>query len=138
MVARCILGEIEADVREDLDRRVEQHRARNPLGRGRAQLEHETPPEAVPQPGCRLLHARGIHGLEHVGEVGRNVPRRLVAGAAVAAQIRREHAEPAREPFLGKAPEPPPVGRDTVQADERRSVRVSPLVHVEPHQPPLL
>jgi len=56
----------------------------------------------------------------------------------VAAQIRREYAEPAREPFRGKAPEPPPVGRDTVQADERRSVRVSPLVHVEPHQPPLL
>src|SRR5439155_27330985 len=55
---------------------------------------------------------------------------------AVPAKVGREHPEASRQPFLRQSAEPPAMRRDAVQADERRSVTVSPFVHVEPHQPP--
>jgi hypothetical protein len=52
----------------------------------------------------------------------------------VAPEIRREHVEAVRPPLLRELAEAPSVGRDAVQADERRGGRVAPFVEVEAHQ----
>jgi hypothetical protein len=57
------------------------------------------------------------------------VPGRLPAGAAVAAEVEGDHA-PAGQP-LGQPPVAEAVGADPVQADDRRAGRVAELVGVE-------
>ena len=51
----------------------------------------------------------------------------------MAAQVRRDDAEPLGPAFLRELPVALPVSGDAVQADDRRRVGVAPLVHVEVH-----
>jgi hypothetical protein len=87
VVAGRLLGEVEANVREDLDGRVEQYRTAYTLGFSRVELEDEPGSEAVPQPDGRPLDTGRIHRLEDVSQVGRDAPRRLIARAAVTSEV---------------------------------------------------
>ena len=85
-VVQLVRGEVEADVREELDRGIEERRSLDALGLPGSELEDEPPAEAVPDPGG-LRHAGRLDRLDDVREVRRDRPRRLPAGAAVAAQV---------------------------------------------------
>jgi hypothetical protein len=87
VVAGRLLGEVEANVREDLDGRVEQYRTAYTLGLPRAELEDEPGSEAVPQPDRRPLDTGRIHRLEDVSQMGRDAPRRLIARAPVTSEV---------------------------------------------------
>src|SRR5437868_3145198 len=133
VVVRSVLGEVEADVGQDLNRRVQQNGTLDPLGVLRAELEDQPRTEAVPDPQ-RALHAGRTDRLEHVGDMGRDAPGWLVARATVTAEVGREHAEVGPEALLGQAAEAAPVRGDAVPADERRSLGLAPFVQMEEHQ----
>src|SRR5205823_10910802 len=118
---------VEADVRQEVDRRVEQNRSLDALRLERRQLQDEPPAEGVADPR-RALDSRSGDRLEHVGGVGGDRPRRLPLREAVPAKVRGENAEAALEPLLGEAAEAPAVAGDAVEADDRRGVAIAPLV----------
>ena len=72
------------------------------------------PPKEWPSQAQRSLG----RGLEHVGDVLLEVPRRLPRRGAVPAQVERDHVEAVGQP-LGELGEVAAVARDAVQADER-------------------
>ena len=121
-------------MRQQLDRRVEQHGALDALGRECGELEHEPAAERVPDPR-RAANAGVVERLEQVVRVGRDRPGRFPLGAAVAAQVRCEHAVAVGQPLLGELAEAAAVRVDAVDAHDRRRAGVAPLVQLEQHQP---
>ena len=112
----------------DPDRRVEQDELPDALRRGRRCLVGDAPAEGMAEPGAALLG----RGLEHVGDVLLEVPRRLPRGTAVPAQVEGDHVEPVGQ-ALGKLGEVAAVARDPVQADERRQPGLAPLIPRQAH-----
>jgi hypothetical protein len=72
------------DVREDVEGGVEQRGAPDPLGMARGELEDEPAAERVPDP-VGLLQPERVDGLDEVGDVCLERPRRVPTGAAVPA-----------------------------------------------------
>ena len=107
------LGQVERDVRQHLERRVEEHQPLDPLRFAGRELGRQPAAEAVADPDRGAVR----HRLEDRGQVGVHVPRRLPARVAVAEQVERDHV-PAG---VGEEVEPPAVRGDAVQADDRRS-----------------
>src|SRR5437868_8641146 len=132
MVGTLSLREVEADVREDLDRRVEQRDACEPIRIEHGELEDQPTAERMPDER-RSADAGGVERLEDVVGMCRDRPRRLPAGEAVAAEVRREHPEAFRQPILRETPEAAPVGVDAVDADDRLRAGIAPLVEVQLH-----
>jgi len=132
MVGAFTIGEVEPDVREDLNRGVEQRDTFEPIGIEHGELEDQAPSERVPDERSPT-DARRIERLEDVVGVRREGPWRVPAGEAVAAEVGREHAKPSRQPFFREPAKPPPVGVDAVEADQGRPARVAPLVQVKLH-----
>jgi hypothetical protein len=79
------------DVRQHVDRGIEEHDAADQLGVARGELEDQPAAERVTDP---VDGAEVAERLDEVGDVLLERPRRLPAGAAVAAQVGREHVEP--------------------------------------------
>ena len=73
-----ILCEVEPDVRQDVDCRIEEHSPLDALGLTGAELEDEPRAEAVAEPG-RAPNACRVHRLDHVREVRAQVPWRFPA-----------------------------------------------------------
>jgi hypothetical protein len=94
------------------------------------ELEHEAAAEGVADPVGSVDPER-VERLDEVGDVGRECPGRLEARAPVSAQIRRDYVEISAPAFRCEAAEPLAMPGDAVDADERRSARVAPLVNVE-------
>ena len=119
-------------MRENLNGRIEQDEAADPLGPGARELEQEPAAERVPDP-VGLLDPERIDGVDQIGDMRLEVPWRFVPGAAVPAQIRRDDPE-ARRPALER--EPPlalAVRRHAVQAEKRWTGRITPLVRMQDH-----
>ena len=127
-----MLGVLQRDVREDLDRGVEQHSPAHALRMGRGELEHEAAAERMPDP-VGLADSQGVGGLDEVGDVRRIRPGRLPARAAVAAQVGSDDVETLRPVLLREPPEALAVTGDAVQADERRRAGIAPFVRVQFH-----
>jgi hypothetical protein len=51
----------------------------------------------------------------------------------VAPQVGGEHPETPRQALFGEAAEAAAMGRDTVEAEDGRGIRVAPLVDVQEH-----
>ena len=128
------LREVETDVRQELDRRIEQCGTVDAFGRKRRELEDEPASVGVPDPDC-ALDARGVERLEDVVHVRCDRPGRLPLGVAVRAEIRCEHAEAVGQALLGEPAKAPAMGIEAVQAHDHRGSGVAPLVQVELHQP---
>jgi hypothetical protein len=75
------------------------------------------------------VDAERVAGLEQIVDVRGEVPRRLPAGVAVAAEVDRDDTSFGQP--LGEPAEALPVRVDAVQAQDRRASRVAPLVRVE-------
>jgi len=81
----------------------------------------------VADPGRRL-----VEGVKQVGDVRGDVPRLVPRGVPVASEVCGDDAKAASEALLGQLAEAQPVAGDSMQADDERRVRVSPLVGVQP------
>jgi len=81
---------VEGDVREHVDRGVEQHCPLDAVRLARCQLVDEPSAVGVPDPG-RAAYAGRVDRLEQVVELLRDRPGRLPLRAAMAAEVRREH-----------------------------------------------
>ena len=92
VVVPLALGEVVADVRQELDGRVEQRGALDAFGCQCRELEDEPAAVGVPDP-ARASHARGVERLEDVVHVRGDRPGRLPLGIAVRAEVRGEHPE---------------------------------------------
>ena len=84
------------------------------------------------------LDSECVGRLDEVGDMRREVPRPVGAGAAVPAQVGRDDVARLRPAELGEPLEPLSVTRDAVEADERRGVRVTPAVDEQLHRPDIL
>src|SRR5262249_9248290 len=126
-VVALTLREVEADVRKELNRRVEQHGAPDAAGVQGRELEHQSASEGVSDP-VGVADAGVVEGLEQVVQVRRDRPRGLPVGSSVAAQVRGEHAETAREAFLTELPESATVRVEAVHAHDGRRAWIAPLV----------
>ena len=126
------LGHELRHVREDVERRIEQHRSVDPLRMAGGELEDEPAAERVADP-VRPPEAEGVDGLDDVGDVCLECPGRLPAGPSVPAQVWRDDVEARGPTLLGQLLETLAVRGDAVQADDRGGVRISPLVHVQAH-----
>src|SRR5262245_60702470 len=126
------LREVEADVRQELDGGIEQHRAFDVVRVERRELEHEPPAERVTDP-VRATDAGAVERLEQVVDVRVDRPRRLPLRRAVATQVGGEHVEAAGEPLFGELAVAAAVRADAVDADDRRRVGVAPLVQLQQH-----
>src|SRR5437879_4471470 len=104
MICALALREVETDVREDLDCRIEQRCAFDALWVEHGELEDQSPAERVPDER-RTTHAGRVERLEHVVRVRRHRPGRIPTRESVTAQIRCEHAKSARQTFLREPPE---------------------------------
>jgi hypothetical protein len=104
-------------------------RAVDPVRRECGQLEHEAAAERMADQ-IRVAHAGVVERLEQVVHVRRDRPGRLPLRAAVASQVRCEHAKPLRKPILGEPAEPTAVSVDAVDAHNRRRTCVAPLVQL--------
>ena len=131
MVLRGLLGEVEADVRQDLDRGVEQHRAheqlrpcapRAPAPAGRRSCGRPTSPALRPR-RSRADRRGASRGSTAAPSSDEPWPT----------QVGREHVEVRRQALLRQLAIAPAVRRDAVHAHDRGSVRVAPLVDVESH-----
>ena len=116
----------ERDVRQDLDRRIEQDGPPDTLGVQSGELEDEPAAEGVANP----VHRAEVEGLDQIGDVLGERPRRLPPRAAVAAQVGREHAKAGAPALLREPAEALAVPGHAVQADDGRCRRVAPIVHV--------
>ena len=133
----CSIGafpfsEVETDVRQQLDGRIEQCAAFEPVRFEYRQLED--------QPGAvRVADERGVFDtggfdrLQHVGYMRADRPRWLPRRGAVASQIGCEDAEARGEAFVRKSAESPAEAADAVQCDNRGRHGVAPLVQLEEH-----
>ena len=119
-------------MRQHVDRRIEQHRAADKLRVRGLELEHEAPAEGVADP-VGLADPERVRRLDEVGDVRLERPGWLPRRAAVPAQVGRDDAELHGPALLCEPAEPLAVAGDAVQADERRRVRVAPLVRVQSH-----
>src|SRR5213080_3520329 len=99
MICALALREVETDVREDLDRGIEQRCALDALWVEHGELEDQPAAERVPDER-RTAHAGRVECLEHVVRVRRDRPGRIPIRESVPAQIWCEHAKSARQPFL--------------------------------------
>ena len=104
-----------ADV--ELHRGIEQDGVDDPIGLTRRDLGDELAAEAVADPRG-LRDPESVGRLEEIGDVLLDAPRRLPAGAAVAAVVDADHAV-SLEALLGEAAKAPAVAGDAVQADDR-------------------
>ena len=128
-----MLGDDLGDVRQHLNRRVEQNGAANPLRVRCRELEDQPASERVADP-VGLVDSECVERLDQVGHVGGERPGRVVARASVSAQIGCDDAEVLGPALLREPPEPLAVPGDAVQADERRRVGVPPGMHVQLHR----
>ena len=96
-----LLGDERCDVRQQLDGRVEQNGAADPLRLARGELEDEPAAERVPDP-VGLLDPERVDRLDQVVDVGCERPRRVVPRASVPAEIGRDDVEPRRPALLGE------------------------------------
>ena len=85
------LGSLTGDGRVDVQRRIEQHRALDPVGPSRGKLGDELAAEAVTEPGPRSDAERGSR-LDEVGDVLLDAPRRLPARSSVPAVVDADDA----------------------------------------------
>ena len=69
----------------------------------RGELERDPAAEAVADQ-VDAVEAERVHRLDHVGDMRLEIPRRLPAGMAVAAEVERDHPVRA-EPLLRQPPE---------------------------------
>ena len=122
-VTARVLGGRHAELRRQQDRRIEQHEPLDAIRRRGSRLVGDASAERVAQPGSRAER----RGVENVGDVLLEVPRRLPRRARVPAQVERDDVEAIGQ-ALRQLLEVAAVAADAVQADERRQARVAPLV----------
>jgi hypothetical protein len=84
---------------------------------------------ADPDGGC---DAFGGHGLADVGDVLTEAPGRLPAGSAMASEVRCDHTKPSGE-RVGDLAAARSLAPDSVEEDERWTVRRAEAVEVQPH-----
>ena len=75
-VVSLALGEVEAHVRQELDRRIEEHGSFDAIGREVGELEDQPAAVRVADESC-ALDARVLDRLEDVGDMRCDRPRRL-------------------------------------------------------------
>ena len=122
-VAARVLGGRDAELGRQQDRRIEQHEPLDAVRRRSSRLVGDASAERVAEPGSRAWR----RGVEDVGDVLLEVPRRLPRRARVPAQVERDDVEAVGQ-ALCQLLEVPAVTGDAVQTDERRQARVAPLV----------
>jgi hypothetical protein len=126
------LRKVVADVRQELDCRVEQRCALDSLRDESRELEQQTAAVRMADPG-RTPDPVRIERLEHVVRIRRDRPRWLPAGAGMSAEIGGEHMEAIGEALLGEPPKAAAVSVEAVKEDDRRCGHVTPRVQVQLH-----
>jgi predicted phosphodiesterase len=124
-------GPLERDGRRHPDRRVEQREPTDALRIASGELEGHAPSKAVAD-HVDAHEAECVQRPTHVADVRIEIPGRIPVGVSVPAEVHGDDAIHGQV-LLGQAAEPPPVGCDAVKAEDRWSVRVAPLVHVQSH-----
>ena len=119
-------------MRQNLNGRVEQRDATDPLRMRARELEQQPAAERMPDP-VRLDDSECVDGLDEIRDMRLERPRRFVSRAAVPAQIGRHHVKATRPPFRCEPAIALAMSGHAVQAYERRSGPVAPLVHVKLH-----
>ena len=110
---------------------IEERKPTGSLRVSRCELKSEAATEAVAD-DVDAREAERVQRVEYIADVSVEVPGRFPLGVTVTAEVDGDHAI-GGQVLLGQTAEASAVTRDAVKAEDRGSVRVTPLVHVQSH-----